>query len=533
MKRLLSLLALLSSISAHAATFVVNSTADVQDTNPGNGVCETAVGNGVCTLRAAFNEANILGGANTINVPTGTYSLTIGNLSTTNASNNLTVTGTGAAGSVIIDGGGVNQLLNLQGGTTSLNNLVLQNGKFVIVNPGSFGACEGAGIFMGNGTVNVTSSVITGNVVVQGSGGGICVMNAGILNLDKSSVVNNTAEQGGGGIRIVTGGTANITNSTISGNQLTMVGNGTGGGIESQGTLVMSNSTVSGNIVSPTFAVGSGVGLAAGTATLSNVTITANSGNTGQLAQFGSTVTGVNTIIANPVLGPNCAGTITSSGHNIDSANTCAFVASGDLINTNPMLGPLVNNGGPTFTHALLAGSPAIDAGAACGPVDQRAIARPQGAACDIGAYEFVPPAGIAPTITSSPPPAGTLGTPYNFTVTANGTAPITFTVTSGALPTGLSLSAAGVITGTPTSASVGPWTGVITATNGTLPNATQSFSIMIPVVVTPPPTVTSIPTLSEWGILLLSGLMLLFGSWKMRAQRLSMPSSEAENHTD
>ncbi len=97
--------------------------------------------------------------------------------------------------------------------------------------------------------------------------------------------------------------------------------------------------------------------------------------------------------------------------------------------------------------------------------------------------------ATVAPTITSAAPTAtGTVGTPYNFTVTATGTAPIKFTASG--LPTGLTISSAGAITGTPTTA--GTFTGTITAANGTLPNATQSFSIVIKkaVVANLPPVV-------------------------------------------
>ena len=89
------------------------------------------------------------------------------------------------------------------------------------------------------------------------------------------------------------------------------------------------------------------------------------------------------------------------------------------------------------------------------------------------------PPLPVPPSFTSAAPPAtGTQGTAYNFTCTASGTTPITFTVSSGALPTGLSLSSAGAITGTPSTA--GTFVGTITASNGTLPNATQGFSIVI-----------------------------------------------------
>ena len=88
-------------------------------------------------------------------------------------------------------------------------------------------------------------------------------------------------------------------------------------------------------------------------------------------------------------------GNITSLGHNLDSDGSCELSGTGDLSSTDPLLGPLQDNGGPTFTHALLPGSPAIDAAddTAAPATDQRGIRRPQGRAGDIGAYEFKPPA--------------------------------------------------------------------------------------------------------------------------------------------
>ena len=85
---------------------------------------------------------------------------------------------------------------------------------------------------------------------------------------------------------------------------------------------------------------------------------------------------------------------IQSDGHNLDSDGSCFLTATGDLPKHDPLLGPLAFNGGPTETKALLLGGPAIDAGAAhgCPQYDQRGVARPQGAGCDIGAYEFTPP---------------------------------------------------------------------------------------------------------------------------------------------
>jgi hypothetical protein len=85
---------------------------------------------------------------------------------------------------------------------------------------------------------------------------------------------------------------------------------------------------------------------------------------------------------------------VTSLGYNLEDGTSCGLTATGDLVVADAMLGPLQDNGGPTETHDLLPGSPAIDAGSMdCPPpdTDQRGVARPQGAGCDIGAVEYVP----------------------------------------------------------------------------------------------------------------------------------------------
>jgi hypothetical protein len=158
-------------------------------------------------------------------------------------------------------------------------------------------------------------------------------------------------------------------------------GSGSGGGIYTAGRMTIANSTIAGN----TAAAGSG-----------NPSGNASSGGMDTSAE--PTLT--NTILATNAAatsGPDCAGVARSFGHNLlgNDAACSGFTAVGDLVDVDPMLGPLQGNGGPTFTMALLLGSPAIDAGddPVCatlpvGGIDQRGVVRPQGPHCDMGAYE-------------------------------------------------------------------------------------------------------------------------------------------------
>jgi hypothetical protein len=116
--------------------------------------------------------------------------------------------------------------------------------------------------------------------------------------------------------------------------------------------------------------------------------------------------------LQNSILGANsdqggqagdCAGVLLSQGYNlIQDTSGCTLTGTSDIVGLPPLLGPLGDNGGPTPTHALLPGSPALDAGDPAGcrdsqgtllTSDQRGEPRPQGNACDIGAFE----AGLAP----------------------------------------------------------------------------------------------------------------------------------------
>ncbi len=345
--------------TAAGATFVVTKTADTND-----GVCDAD-----CSLREAIIAANALAGADTITLPAGIYTLTIpgagedaaatGDLDITA---DLTINGAGAA-TTIIDGNGAvlfDRVVHILAGTTvTISGLTIQNG--LPLTPGS-----GGGIFSQGSALILTNSTVSGNTAFHGGG----IWNSGMVTLNSSTVSGNSASGGiGGGIVNVGIGTLTLNNSTVSGNSIP---SGGGGGIFNfGGTVTLNNSTVNDN----SGGSGGGIYIYSGAASLKN------------------------TIVANSSSGGNCAGSITSLGHNLSSDATCAFAGPGDLNNTNPLLGPLANNGGPTETHALLAGSPAIDAVplASCTvSTDQRGVSRPQGAACDIGAYEVeaacVPP---------------------------------------------------------------------------------------------------------------------------------------------
>jgi len=272
-------------------------------------------------------------------------------------------------------------------------------------------AYGGGGIHNGvDATLALTNSTVSGNTADEDGGG---IYNSGTLTLTNSTVSGNTAaDEDGYGGGIYNSGTATLTNSTVSGN----TANRQGGGIRNAGTATLTNSTVSGNTA---LYYGGGIFNGHATLTLMNSTVSGNSAglaggfyNWGTLTLTNSTVSGnephgtiYNTdalTVTNTVFDGNCytetAGTITSNGYNIESpGNTCGFDQPTDLTEVTPAelnLGPLADNGGPTKTHALEPGSPAIDLIPEAGCVvdtDQRGEPRPAGDGCDVGAFE-VPP---------------------------------------------------------------------------------------------------------------------------------------------
>ncbi len=226
------------------------------------------------------------------------------------------------------------------------------------------------------------------------------------LTLDRVTITGGkggASQRGGGGVGII-GGTLIIKNSTVTGN--TALSDG-GGGIASYGsTLIVENSTISYNTGSGA-RTGGGILQSSGVMTvISNSTIFENQATDGRgdaiadaFSAPGSIIV-KNSILASPTrgVGDDCVFFVPDSrGYNIASDATCQLSATGDLNGTDPMLGPLADNGGPTPTHLPLAGSPAIDAVpvAACTDiagipvaVDQRGVARPEGPGCDIGSVD-------------------------------------------------------------------------------------------------------------------------------------------------
>lgn len=241
----------------------------------------------------------------------------------------------------------------------------------------------GAGIY-NDANDAVYTSVFSGNTTTGGSGGGLYNVIYAQALVSRSSFINNGAPGSFGG-GIANEGQLTILTDVFTGNYASAA---LGGGIYSTSTnpTDITNSTFSSN-----FGGLAGGGLyISGPATVLNSTFFNNYPD--GLSNNGTGEVNVkNTILASnsPV---NCLGVnVTSLGNNLEDGSTCAFSGPGDLSNTDPMLGPLADNGGSTQTHALLYGSPAINAGTndGCPLTDQRGVKRPLLGTCDIGAYEY------------------------------------------------------------------------------------------------------------------------------------------------
>jgi len=218
------------------------------------------------------------------------------------------------------------------------------------------------------GTIKITNSLISRNFSRYGGG----IQTSGTTIVTDSTISENSASQLGGGIRNVSPGSALITGSTISHNVAW-----NGGGLHTRGGVFFANSTISGNTATNR---GGGIYNFFGGGTLRNSTLARNAASEGSgVFNFSSEQSANNTIIEGDVDGTSVFG-------------------NNNLIGVNPLLGPLADNGGPTQTHALLPGSPALDTGNSALTTDQRGQTRsvdlagvanaPGGNGSDIGAYE-------------------------------------------------------------------------------------------------------------------------------------------------
>ncbi len=457
----------------------------------------------------------------------------------------ITVTSTQTiSADTTIDGGG---LITIDGGNSvgvfSVNptvNFTVQNVTIANGNA-STGAAGSGGAINNMGTLTVTNSTFSHNrannpSTSAGSGGAIVNSSGGIVTVSYSTFSNNSSEFLGGAIYNLGGLT--VTNSLFSGNSsysggAIYAGSGNAGGTDGRATVV--NSTFSGNSASHVSgAIHNGY-----TLTVTNCTFSGNSasGRYGSSVMYNSgTATFTNTIVANSVGEGSCStwfgATTIDGGHNIDDGTTCGFTGTGctttgsSFCNTNPQLDPvgLANNGGPTQTIALLAGSPAINAGdetvCAAAPVDnldQRGFTRPGVGAtnCSIGAYEFNSPgmpttptttAVVAPT--SSPTSTATRTPTITTTATPTQTAAVTPTFTTTATPTRTptrtptspptftptrtpTLTSTASRTATPT----GTLTAAPTATATQISTSTRTPTNLPTITATHSPTSTSIPT--------------------------------------
>jgi CSLREA domain-containing protein len=422
----------------------VNKTDDHND-----GTC----GTNDCTLREAINAA---GGAGV--TPTITFAPNVtGTIQLFSAlpvlRTNLALQGPGAAVLTVRGEGSAKNYEVFEVGdniTVTISGLTISNGS-------ALGANYGGGIY-NRGQLTVQNCVLSDNVATYGGG----IANSGFasptLRVTNCTFRNNNAAFGGAiyNVRALT-----IENCTFSSNN-GRFGAGLYNATDTATISTTNNSTFSGNhALDNDIGRGGAIFHNSGQLNLSNCTIANNSAsiNGGGIynnnpLQIGNSILSANTSDTEPNLANTSNGSVTSNGYNISSDDLSAFlVEPTDKNNTNPLIGPLANNGGPTQTHALLVGSPAINAGNTALTTDQRGIARPQGGADDIGAYEdttFISindvtvtegnPAQGAPstvnavfTVTLSQ--ADTQTVTVNF-ATANGTAvqPADYTATSGTL---------------------------------------------------------------------------------------------------
>jgi predicted outer membrane repeat protein len=403
---------------------------------------------GDCSLREALLAASAATTDDVVSLGPLRYEVTEGALEVGD-DGVLTIRGTtGAAGPTTIDGNQNDTVLEVDTNT----DITIEDVTIV----GGSGGNGGAISTLPDVVLTVQSSTLTGNTATN-SGGAIQMNSPGTLRIFDSTFSANESENSGGAVQLNSPGSLTIARSAFIGNR-TFGGNGgaiqlntqvdttisdtlfegnlagdddtdgRGGAMVFNGdqTVAFTNTTFSANRAIDDVGAGTGRGGAIGfntptTATFVNSTLVGNiaegAGSIGGAIQANqpSSVTFSNSIVADNVAatGANCEDPYTSAGNNLESASTCGFNAAGDKIDTAPLLGPLSANGGPTATHALLLGSPALDTGnpATCTAADQRGLPRALGGTCDIGAYELATCQGVAVNVIGTDQPETLVGT--------------------------------------------------------------------------------------------------------------------------
>jgi len=396
----------------------------------------------------------------------------------------------GQGGPPVLDGIGTQQVLDVASNVyLDLSGVTIENGSTI--------SGAGAGIY-NTGTLTVAGSTILGGNAPAGGG----IYNNATLTVTGSTISGNNAADGGG---IYSTGALTVTNSTFSGN----VGSINGGGIYDTGAVTVEDSTISGN-TAPT--AGGGIYLGQlSSATVAASTISGNTaGQGGGIYVDQTTVNLAGDILATAggaPAGGECFGIqdptfamFFDAGYNIDDDGTCGLSSAShsvsDSSTIDASLGALASNGGPTKTVLPGAASPAArvippDTSVGLGGItlcagnDQRGTGYPRPATgtnlCSIGAVEA--PAGTAPGFTSSDATSFSVGTAGTFTVSSSAV-PAASLGETGTLPAGVTFtnngSGTATLAGTPDSGSAGSYPLTLTATNGVLPAASQSFTLTV-----------------------------------------------------
>jgi hypothetical protein len=291
----------------------------------------------------------------------------------------VTITGAGAR-QTTISGTGQSRVFDVTSAPVSIMGVTVTGGDGVDTPGGTAGA--GGGILVGSGgALTLADSTVTGNQTT-GTAEGSGIQAGGSLIVKRSTISFNSGpgSNRAGGIGFAGSGTLQVLNSTLAHNTLASGGLGAAVYVNSAGTVAFTNDTLD---LDSAGATGSVLDLNGG----------------------GFSATIANTIVAGGS-SKSCSrmpATSPSQGGNIDDQNLCKFTAATDHPNTDPQLGALQNNGGPTDTQLPAVASPPIDAGAeaACPATDQRGVPRPQGPRCDSGAVERTKPTTGSPTVSS------------------------------------------------------------------------------------------------------------------------------------